>query len=43
MGNTLHVVVLNPSNVAAETVCTVNPGPSTSAGCTAFTTLPPRP
>ncbi|SEM19899.1 collagen-like protein [Streptacidiphilus jiangxiensis] len=42
-GNDLHVTVLNPSNVVAETVCTVNPGPVTAASCTAFTTLPPRP
>jgi hypothetical protein len=43
MGNDLQVDVLNPSNVAAQTTCTVNPGPVTAASCTAFVTLPPRP
>jgi hypothetical protein len=43
MGNTFHIVVLNPSNVAAETVCTVNPAPITAGNCTAFATLPARP
>jgi hypothetical protein len=42
-GNSLHVDVLNSSNVAAETVCTIDPGPITAASCTAFITLPPRP